>query len=239
MADYDKVYIQAVKPTVVGVKPLRYEVNIDDTKDIIEELLNEPMDPKAAYFSMYDEAKAKIEVEINIPQAINNGKKRIENLRQASSTLLLTKGKGDDVEDDVEDEVDETKLEEEEEPIRKKGKVIITRPTKSSAAVFNRRTSRKKLKLGKEVDDVILKHPPPIFQEKIKENDSGAGMENFKSLIYETRNVEEKKQVEDMIMSKLGKRKYSPDQLAQQIPNELKKKKTKMGTCQKNSKGYI
>ena len=47
MVDCDKVYIQAVKPRVVQVKPLSYEVNIDDTKDIIEVLLNEPVDAKA------------------------------------------------------------------------------------------------------------------------------------------------------------------------------------------------
>lgn len=46
MVDYDKVYIQAVKPRVVWVKPLAYEVNIDDTRDIIKAFLNEPMDPK-------------------------------------------------------------------------------------------------------------------------------------------------------------------------------------------------
>lgn len=46
-------------------------------------------------------------------------------------------------------------------------------------------------------------------------------MTNLKSLRYETRSAVEKKQFEDMIMSKLGKWKYSPDQLVQQISNEL------------------
>ena len=56
--------------------------------------------------------------------------------------------KGDNViEDNVEDEVDESKSKE-EEPIKKKGKVIITKPTKSSTIVLTRRISRKKLKLG-------------------------------------------------------------------------------------------
>ena len=50
MVDCDKVYIQAIRPRIVWVKPLGYEVNIDDTKDIFEALLNEPMDPKATYF---------------------------------------------------------------------------------------------------------------------------------------------------------------------------------------------
>ena len=46
-------------------------------------------------------------------------------------------------------------------------------------------------------------------------------MENFKSLRYETRSVDEKKKFEDMMMSNLGKWKYSPDQLVQKIPNDL------------------
>lgn len=49
------------------VKPLGYEVNIDETKDIIESLVNEPIDPKATYFGTYDQAKAKIELEIKLP----------------------------------------------------------------------------------------------------------------------------------------------------------------------------
>ena len=68
IVDCDKVYIQVVKPRVVWLKPLSYEVNIDDTKDIIEALLNEPMDTKATYFGTYDEAKARIELEIKLPQ---------------------------------------------------------------------------------------------------------------------------------------------------------------------------
>ena len=49
------------------VKPLDYKVNIDETKDIIEALINEPTNPKAPYFGTYDEAKARIELEIKLP----------------------------------------------------------------------------------------------------------------------------------------------------------------------------
>ena len=47
MVDSDKVYIQVVRPIVVWEKPLPYEVNIDETKDIIEALVNEPIDLEA------------------------------------------------------------------------------------------------------------------------------------------------------------------------------------------------
>ena len=49
------------------MKPLGYEVNIDETKDIIEALINEPVNPRTAYFGTYEEAKARIELEIKLP----------------------------------------------------------------------------------------------------------------------------------------------------------------------------
>ena len=110
-------------------------------------------------------------------------------------------------EDEVEDKVEESKFEE-EEPIRKKGKVIISRPTKSSTAIFTGRASRskKKLKLGEEdAEEENFRKPPPTFKNKLNDIDRGARMENFKSLKYETRNADEKNQVEDMMMKKLGK----------------------------------
>ena len=46
----DKVHIQVVRPRIAWVKPLEYEVNIDETRDIIEDLINELVDPKDTYF---------------------------------------------------------------------------------------------------------------------------------------------------------------------------------------------
>ena len=149
--------------------------------------MNEPMDPRAPYFGTYEEEKERMELEIKLTQVVVKGKKRIAKLKQASSILLLT--------DNVEDDNEESKFEE-EESIRNKGKVIITKPTKSSTIVFTRRApkSRKKLKLGEEdVEQIIFKKPPPTLQEKLKELEGGDIMENFKSFRYETRNADEKK----------------------------------------------
>ena len=52
------------------VKPLGYEVSIDEVEDIIKALINELVDFKAAYFGMYDEAKARIELEIKLPWVV-------------------------------------------------------------------------------------------------------------------------------------------------------------------------
>jgi hypothetical protein len=111
LVDYDKTYIQVVKLRMAWVKPLPYEVNIDETRDIIIALLNEPLDTKATHFGTYDEAKDIIEVEIKIPQILKRGRKRMEEFEKkyGKSTelpLLLSEGKGDVVEKD-EEEIEE------------------------------------------------------------------------------------------------------------------------------------
>lgn len=54
--------------------------------------------------------------------------------------------------------------------------------------------------------------------------EEGVGIMNFKSLKYEKRIEAEQKQVEELVLSKMGKWKYSLDQIAYQISNELVKK---------------
>ena len=73
--DYENVYIQVVKLRNVWVKPLGYEVHIDETKDIIEELINESINPKATYFGTYEEAKTRIELQIKLPQTVNKAER--------------------------------------------------------------------------------------------------------------------------------------------------------------------
>ena len=80
----------------------------------------------------------------------------------------MTKARGDDViEDDARNEVDEYKSEK-KEIVKKKGKIIITKPTKSSTTIFTRRTSRKKLKLGEEVEDVKFQMISTYISREIK-----------------------------------------------------------------------
>ena len=94
--------------------------------------------------------------------------------------------------------------------MKKKGKVIITKLAKSSTIVFTRR-SRKKT--DKEGGYIIFRKPPPTFQDRLKELYDGASIIFFKALKYETRTEEEHKKIEDLVMDKMGKWKYSPNQL--------------------------
>ena len=52
----------------------------------------------------------------------------------------------------------------------------------------------------------------------------GVRITNFKSLKYETRTEVEKKQVKELVLTKMGKWKHSLDQIASQISNELLEK---------------
>ena len=96
MVDCEKLYIQEVIPRVAWVKPLPYEINIDEARDIIEALVNEPTDPKLPAFGTYDEVKKRIELSIKIPQAISRGKKRVAKLKTTEGPLMITEGKGED-----------------------------------------------------------------------------------------------------------------------------------------------
>ena len=98
---------------------------MDDTRAIIEALINEPINPKAQYFGTHAKAKERIIEEIKIPQILKRGRKKIEKFekkfsKSTDSTLLITKGKGDDVMD-VEEKAEEIESEKEETPKKKKG----------------------------------------------------------------------------------------------------------------------
>lgn len=122
----------------------------------MNQLVNEPVDPKATYFGIYDEEKARIELYIKLPHVVNKGKRRIVKLK-SSSPILLTEGKGEDEQgEEVEDE-EESK---EGEPLKMKGKVIMTKPTKPSTIVF---TMRSRKKFYKEGGGIIFRKPPPTF----------------------------------------------------------------------------
>ena len=201
MVDCDKVYIQAVIPRVAWVKPLPYEINIDEARDIIEALVNEPTIPNIPPFGTYEEEKKRIELSIKIPQAISRGKKRVAKLRTAEGPLMLTEGRGEDEESEESDESEKVV-----EPPKKKGKVIITKPQKQPTAVFTRRTRK-----GKNESEPVFVWSAPTFEERMKQLKDGDGICNFKALKYETRTPDEQKIIEDLVMEKMGIWKYSPD----------------------------
>ncbi|GLJ39681.1 hypothetical protein SUGI_0811210 [Cryptomeria japonica] len=162
----------------------------DEARDIIEALINEPAIPNTPAFGTYDEAKARIELEIKLPKATTSTKRKAA-------------------------KIEESEEESEEETSKKKGKVVITKP-KPKTAVFTRKTRR-----GQKESEILFKRPPPTFEEKLKQLEQGSGMANFKALSYENRSDAEKMQIEELLLNKMGKWKYTPDDISSQIPNEL------------------
>src|SRR5271156_1430851 len=149
IVDCDKVYIQAAIPRVAWVKPLPYEINIDEARDIIEALVNEPAIPNIPAFGTYDEAKARIELEIKLPREISSCKRKEAKIKPTLGSPMITEDKGEDEEKEESEELEkyesekseEEESEKEAEPPKKKGKVTITKPTpKPKTAVFSRRT---------------------------------------------------------------------------------------------------
>ncbi|GLJ37187.1 hypothetical protein SUGI_0754410 [Cryptomeria japonica] len=165
---------KAAIPRVAWVKPLPYEINIDEARDIIEALINEPAIPNTPAFGTYDEAKARIELENKLPKATTSTK------RKAAIT-----------------EETEEESEEETETSKKKGKVVITKP-KPKTAVFTRKTRK-----GQKESEILFRRPPPTFEEKLKQLEQGSGMSNFKALRYENRSDAEKMQIEELLLNKM------------------------------------
>ena len=104
---------------------------------------------------------------------------------------------------------------------RKRGKIIITKPFKTSTAMVTRRSRKKD---DKEGGDIIFRKPSPTFQDKLKELEAGASIKNFKALKCENRIDDDHKKIEDMVMDKMVTWKNSPDQLTSQFPNVLMEK---------------
>ena len=98
------MYIQVVIQRVAWVKPLPYEINIDEARDIIEALVNELVNPNLLEFDIYEEAKKRIEISIKIPQALSRGKKRATKLKTTEDLLMLTKGKDEDDKEESKEE---------------------------------------------------------------------------------------------------------------------------------------
>ncbi|GLJ40689.1 hypothetical protein SUGI_0840240 [Cryptomeria japonica] len=150
------------------------------------------LDPSGAQSRIPSKAKARIELENKLPKATTSTK------RKAAKT-----------------EETEEESEEETETSKKKGKVVITKP-KPKTAVFTRKTRK-----GQKESEILFRRPPPTFEEKLKQLEQGSGMSNFKALRYENRSDAEKMQIEELLLNKMGKWKYTPDDISSQIPNEL------------------
>ncbi|GLJ42996.1 hypothetical protein SUGI_0892420 [Cryptomeria japonica] len=181
--------VEWTEPNFKLVPAIAESLDPSGAQSRIPSKVSTPAIPNTPAFGTYDEAKARIELEIKLPKAITSTK------RKAAK----------------ETEETEEESEEEAETPKKKGKVVITKP-KPKTAVFTRRTRK-----GQKESKVVFRKPPPTFEEKLKQLEQGSGMSNFKALKYESRSDAEKMQIKELLLNKMGKWKYTPDDIISQF----------------------
>ena len=103
LVDIDFTYIQATFPRVRWLRPLGYEVNIDEASAAITALLSKEIDKEEKHFGMYDILKSRVDIDLKIASSMRKKDKIIKKLK----TQL---GVGDDEEDIQEDAEEEGPL---------------------------------------------------------------------------------------------------------------------------------
>ena len=86
-------------PRVIWLRPLGYEINIDEVLVTIIALLTEEVDMTTNFFGNYDVVKSKVEVELKIASTLKNKHKMVRKLN-----AKFGEGTGENDEDDDEEE---------------------------------------------------------------------------------------------------------------------------------------
>jgi len=140
LADTDNTFVQALKLRKAWLEGFDYEIYSDLLNANIVALLKEEIDTKAESFGKYEEAKAKITMNIKIASKEKKMKRMIEDLEEKLGTLgegkeplQITRGLGEDEENDSGDEE-----EEEEEGYKGKSLIVVTIPSKKDKRTKNK-----------------------------------------------------------------------------------------------------
>ena len=93
LVDIDFTYIQAAIPRVRWLRPLGYEINVDEASTAITTLLLEEMDKEEKPFGTYDIVKSRVEIDLKTTAAMKKKEKMVKKLKER-------RGVEDDEEDD-------------------------------------------------------------------------------------------------------------------------------------------
>ena len=110
LVDIDFTYIQAAIPRVRWLRPLGYELNVDEASAAITALLVEELDKTAKPFGTFDVVKSKIATELKTSTVIKKKDKLVRKLKKK-----FGEGIGTTAADDEEDEEDEDNDDEDDE----------------------------------------------------------------------------------------------------------------------------
>lgn len=115
LVDADHTYVQATIPRVRWLKPLPYEINVDEAFAAITTLLAKDIDKSATSFGNYEEAKSRITIDLKTAIVLRNKNKLVKKLKerfgeggkeeeeddeeekQGQAPLELTQGLGEDL----------------------------------------------------------------------------------------------------------------------------------------------
>ena len=70
LVDIDYTYIQVAIPRVRWLRPLGYEINVDEASATITTLLVEEMDKEAKPFGTYDIIKSRVEIDLKMASTL-------------------------------------------------------------------------------------------------------------------------------------------------------------------------
>ncbi len=112
--DTDHAYVQVEIPRFRWLKPLPYEINVNEASTAITTLLVEDIDKNAISFDNYEEAKLRIKIYLKTTTILRNKNKLVEMLKERF-------GEGgeeeeDDDDDDGEEEQGQVPLENKHQP---------------------------------------------------------------------------------------------------------------------------
>ena len=85
LVDEDYTYIQDIVPRVRWLRPLPYEIDIDDALAAITTLLAKELDKGAPYFGVYDIVKSRVNTDLKIASSVKKKDKIVKKLKSQLS----------------------------------------------------------------------------------------------------------------------------------------------------------
>lgn len=100
MVEIDYTYAQVVLPKVAWIRPMQYEVNIDEIIVAMIAFLSEEIDKNSKPFNTYEKVKIKMMMQTKVPKMGKKRRKMVVDLegKRGEGSLHITKGKGEDEE---------------------------------------------------------------------------------------------------------------------------------------------
>ena len=115
LVDIDYTYIQAVLPRIRWLRPLGYELDVDQALAAITTLLNEEMDKTTKAFGTYYVVKSRVVMELKTATTIKKKDKMVKKIKKKQGVEEInTLGEAEEISND-EEECDEEKGEDRNE----------------------------------------------------------------------------------------------------------------------------